>query len=75
MEVLRCTLWPELAEEEEGPVEEEVVAAECLVVPLVMVPGRARARLRLLADRDTPPPLSSFLRPSSRYVAVTSLYF
>lgn len=46
---------------------------ECLLVPFVMVPGRTRARERLLLDRDSIP--SSFLRPSSRYVANISLYF
>lgn len=49
MEALRCALWPE--EEEAAPEEEEEVV--CLLVPLVMAPGRTRARLRLLPDRDT----------------------
>lgn len=50
MEALRCALWPE--EDDEGPPEEEE-EVECLLVPLVMVPGRTRARLRLLPDLDS----------------------
>lgn len=49
MEALRCGLW---VEEEVAPDEEEV-EEECLLVPLVMVPGRTLARLRLLPDRVT----------------------
>lgn len=48
MEALRCGLW---AEEEVAP--EDEVEEECLLVPLVMVPGRTLARLRLLPDRVT----------------------
>lgn len=48
MEALRCGLW---VEEEVAP--EEEVEVECLLVPLVMVPGRTLTRLRLLPDRET----------------------
>lgn len=72
VEALRCALWPE--EEDCAPEEEEEV--ECLLVPLAMAPalGRIRARLKLLLDRDSVASVSLF-RPSSRYVAVISLYF
>lgn len=49
MEALR---WVVLLWEEEVEVVEEV---ECLLVPLVTVLGRTRARLRLLVDRDSLP--------------------
>lgn len=59
MEALR---WVVLLWEEEVEVVEEV---ECLLVPLVTVLGRTRARLRLLVDRDSLPS-TSFMRPSNR---------
>lgn len=52
VEALRWALWPE--EDVAGAAEDEE-DVECLLVPLVMVPGRTLARLRLLPDRDSVP--------------------
>lgn len=41
--------------EEAEPEEEAAAEEECLLVPLVIVLGRTRARDRLLPDRDSLP--------------------
>lgn len=51
MEALRCVLLCE----EEVEDEEEPVAEECLLVPLVMGLGRTLARDRVLAERASLP--------------------
>lgn len=59
MEALRCVLlWEDEVEEEEEP-----VADECLLDPLVMGLGLTLARDKLLAVRASP---SSPFRPSSK---------